>query len=245
MALYQVTIAYDGTEFRGFQRQKGIRTVQNEIEKTLLKVGWNERSILSAGRTDTGVHAEGQVIAFNLSWQHSVDDLKRALNDRISPDIVVTSVQIAPENFHPRFDAILRKYRYQAYFSDTHDPLLDRYFWRVWPRPDVELMKKCAEWFTGTHDFRTYGKPPDENSTAIRTIENACWELMENRDQACFSISAKAFLYHMVRRIVYVLVRVGQYRINASDLKDNIDGKMELLAGIAPANGLILEQIIY
>jgi tRNA pseudouridine38-40 synthase len=245
MALYQVTIAYDGTGFRGFQRQKGSRTVQNEIEKTLLKLGWQERSILSAGRTDTGVHAERQIIAFNLDWQHSTEDLKRAINDRLPLDVAVMNVQNAPQGFHPRFDATLRKYRYQLYFNDTRDPIMERYHWQVWPKPDLELVRKCSRFFIGTHNFRAYGRPPDKNSSEVRTIEDVSWEYAQDSDRASFRISAKAFLYHMVRRIVYVLVRVGQYRIDASDVKESIDGKMELPAGIAPANGLILEQIIY
>jgi tRNA pseudouridine38-40 synthase len=245
MALYQVTIAYDGTGFRGFQRQKGSRTVQSEIEKTLQKLGWQERSILSAGRTDTGVHAEGQMIAFNLDWQHSLEDLKLAMNDGLPMDVAVVEVKDAPYKFHPRFDAILRKYRYQIYFSDTREPLKDRYYWQVWPKPDIALMQKCSRFFIGTHNFRSYGKPPDEKSSEVRTIQDIGWEYVQGSDQASFRISAQAFLYHMVRRIVYVLVRVGQYRIDASDVRDSIDGKKELPAGIAPANGLVLEQIIY
>ncbi len=245
MAHYQVTLAYDGTDLKGFQRQRNARTVQGEFEKALKKLGWNERSILSSGRTDTGVHALGQVISFHLDWQHSEEELRNALNDSLSAAISAVSVKVADEEFHPRFDALMRSYRYQIYFSAVADPLKERYFWRVWPKPDQDILKQSSCFFLGKHDFRGYGKPPDEKSTTVRTIHAAEWEFTGDGSQAFFTISAQAFLYHMVRRIVYVLVRAGQARISLQELKDSIENQSELLAGIAPASGLILEQITY
>ncbi|BBB49234.1 tRNA pseudouridine(38-40) synthase TruA [Pelolinea submarina] len=245
MALYQITIAYDGTDFCGFQRQAAARTVQNEIETALRRLGWNERSILSAGRTDSGVHASGQVVSFNLDWGHSQQKLLDALNDLLPNDIGVKDLSLAPEGFHPRYDARARRYRYQIYFNQVSDPLIERYYWRVWPELDGKVLKKGAELFLGKHDFRAFGRPPNEKSTSLRTINALNWEFSEDGSQAAMTIVAQAFLYHMVRRIVFVLVRAGQGRISLSDVEGSIERQLDLPAGIAPAKGLILEEIIY
>lgn len=245
MAPYQVTIAYDGTEFCGFQRQIADRTVQGEIESALSRLGWNERSILSAGRTDSGVHASGQVISFNLEWKHSQQQLLDALNDILPDDISVRELSLAPKDFHPRYDATARRYRYQLYFSPLRDALKERFFWRIWPELDLDVLKSASRLFLGKHDFRGYGKPPSERSTSLRTINALDWEFSEDGRQAAMKIEAQAFLYHMVRRIVFVLVRTAQGRISLSAVKDSIEEQMELPAGIAPAKGLILEEINY
>ena len=245
MAPYQVTIAYDGTEFCGFQRQIADRTVQGEIESALSRLGWSERSILSAGRTDSGVHASGQVISFNLEWKHSQQQLLDALNDILPADISVRELSLAPKDFHPRYDATTRRYRYQLYFSPLRDALKERFFWRIWPELDLDVLKSASRLFLGKHDFRGYGKPPNERSTSLRTINALDWEFSDDGSQAAMNIEAQAFLYHMVRRIVFVLVRTAQGRISLSAVKDSIEEQMELPAGIAPAKGLILEEINY
>ncbi|NPV42335.1 MAG: tRNA pseudouridine(38-40) synthase TruA [Anaerolineae bacterium] len=245
MAPYQVTIAYDGTEFKGFQRQRSARTVQCDLENALKKLGWAERTITSAGRTDTGVHAEGQVIAFQLEWKHSTDDLLNALNKHLPVDIRVLRVQYAEADFHPRYSACMRRYRYQVYFGGVENPLLERFYWRVWPKPNLELMNECARLFIGRHDFRVYGKPPNSRSSSFRNVQTANWDLTGDGSQALFRISADAFLYHMVRRIVNVLVRAGQGRISQNEICASLERQLELPAGIAPAKGLILEEIIY
>ncbi len=244
MAPYQLTIAYDGTEFYGFQRQKNRRTVQQEIEKSLHKIGWQGSSILSAGRTDTGVHADGQVIVFEIDWAHKPVDLVNALNSYLPTDISVKCVQVAPENFHPRFNARERKYRYQIVFLSQRDPVLERFFWRVWPEPDHDLLKSAAQILCGTHEFSEFGRPPKPEVTTIRTVFSAGWNFFE-LDKAFFTITSKAFLYHMVRRIVFLLVRVGQGKLNAIELENSLKNKEKLPAGIAPAHGLFLEEVNY
>ncbi|HZW05020.1 MAG TPA: tRNA pseudouridine synthase A, partial [Anaerolineaceae bacterium] len=122
MERYQVILAYDGTEFQGFQRQTGTRTVQSEIETALRRLGWQGRSILSAGRTDTGVHAAGQVIAFDLDWTHSPETLGRAMNAFLPSDVAVKAVRATAPDFHPRFDAVARCYHYRIYCQPARDP---------------------------------------------------------------------------------------------------------------------------
>ena len=245
MAPYQITIAYDGTEFCGFQRQVTDRTVQGELEKALRRLGWNESSILSAGRTDSGVHASGQVVSFNLDWGHPQQKLLVALNDLLPDDISVKDLSLAPEGFHPRYDARARRYRYQLYFNPIKDPLKERFFWRVWPELDENMLRSASKLFIGKYDFRAFGRPPNEKSTSVRTINALDWEFSQDGSLANMNIEAQAFLYHMVRRIVFVLVRTAQGRISLSDVKGSIEKQLELPAGIAPAKGLILEEIIY
>lgn len=245
MAPYQLTVAYDGTDFYGFQRQKNKRTIQAELEKALRKIGWQEKSILSAGRTDSGVHAEGHVVSFTLDWDHRPGDLINALNDHLPGDVAVKSAKIVQDGFHPRFDARNRKYRYQMVFFPTREPLLERYHWRVWPKPDQNLVAQGTAKILGCHDFASIGKPPREKTTTIRTIQSANWRFEEDKERAFFTISAEAFLYHMVRRIVFLLVCVGQKKIDAADLEKSLLGQVILPAGIAPAQGLFLEEINY
>ncbi len=136
MARYQVILAYDGTDFAGSQRQAKSRTVQGEFEKALQRLGWPGRSAMMAGRTDAGVHAAGQVAAFDFDWAHTPEELGRALNANLPADMAVHRVQAVPAEFHPRFDAASRRYRYRLFCRNSRDPLRERYAWRVWPAVD-------------------------------------------------------------------------------------------------------------
>ncbi len=244
MALYQVTIAYDGTDFFGYQRQKKHRTVQGEIEKALKTIGWDGRAIASSGRTDTGTHALGQVISFDLDWNHGAEKLRNALNGVLPADIAAKDVKLAPEGFNPRFSAKQRQYLYQVVFTPDRDPLLDRYYWRVWPKPDEDLLKKSSKVLIGKHDFSIFGKPSRKNGSTIRTVSVCEWQY-EGFEKAYFRIKAESFLYHMVRRAVFLQVKVGQGKISAIDIEENLKNQRELPAGIAPAHGLFLEKVIY
>jgi tRNA pseudouridine38-40 synthase len=244
MALYQLTIAYDGTDFAGFQRQRQARTVQAEFENTLRKIGWVDESLYAAGRTDSGVHALGQVIVFDLDWHHPEETLLRALNDILPRDISVVEVKTAHKDFHPRYDAKNRQYRYQVYVSDIRNPCLERYAWRVWPRVDIVRMNLAAKVLIGHHDFSCIGVPCGKNDQMWRTIDSARW-IEDDDGKAQFWIGAKSFIYHMVRRLVMITVRIGQGKLFLDDLEECINLKKELPAGIAPANGLFLEKISY
>ena len=129
MARYQLTLAYDGTDFFGSQRQAKRRTIQGEFEKALCKLGWTGRSVLMAGRTDTGVHATGQVTAFDLDWSHSDEELVRALNAALPADMAVHQARMVHAKVHPRFDALSRRYRYRLFCQPLRDPLWERFAW--------------------------------------------------------------------------------------------------------------------
>jgi len=249
MARYQVILAYDGTDFVGSQRQATSRTVQAEFEKALRKVGWQDKSVLLAGRTDTGTHASGQVASFDFDWTHGLPKLQAALNAHLPHDMAVRAVEMAADDFHPRFDATSRRYCYRLFCGGVRDPLRERYAWRVWP-PVVDLGSLAEVW-RGKHDFAAFGSPPHPGGSSVRTILSASWT--NQADEWTFDIQADAFLYRMVRRLVYVQVAVGQGRLSrevlarALDSQPEVreDAKAELPAGLAPARGLTLVEVRY
>jgi len=258
MARYQVILAYDGTDFVGSQRQaKKSRTVQGELEKALRKLGWSGCSVLLAGRTDSGVHAAGQVAAFDLDWSHTDEDLLHALNANLPADMAARDVRVAALKFHPRFDATSRCYRYRLFCQPVRDPLREKSAWRVWPRVDGEALIKAAPLFVGQHDFAAYGTPPRAGSSTLRTVMNASWQVKD--DEWHFEVQANAFLYRMVRRLVFVQVAVAQGKISAEtvarSLAQQVEGvvlskskgreRSELPAGLAPAHGLTLVEVTY
>ncbi len=247
MARYQIILAYDGTHFLGSQRQADSRTVQGELEKALCKIGWDGQSVTLAGRTDTGTHASGQVAAFDLDWGHGLDHLHKALNTHLPHDIAVREVSVAADDFHPRFDATSRRYRYRLFCASVRDPLRERYAWRVWPAV-TDLTPLAAIW-PGTHDFAAFGTPPRKEGTTVRTVLSAEWQ---NRgDEWTFDIQADAFLYRMVRRLVYVQVAAGQGRLATETLRAALglevrkEAQERIPAGLAPASGLTLVEVRY
>jgi tRNA pseudouridine38-40 synthase len=241
MVRYQIILTYDGTDFVGSQRQVKSRTVQSELEKALGKLNWNGRSVLMAGRTDSGVHASGQVAAFDLDWKHSVEDLGNALNAALPVDMAVSQVKQAADGFHPRFDAKWRRYRYCLFCRPGRTPLQERYAWRVWPM--VSNLHPLSEIWSGTHDFSAFGSPPKPGNSTERTVLDAKWQLVGDEWQ--FEITANAFLYHMVRKIVHAQVAVGLGRIKMEDLVRAIDHQSDLPSGLAPAHGLRLVKVGY
>src|SRR5512147_2465096 len=202
MARYQLTLAYDGTDFFGSQRQASTevssgakrRTVQGELEKALCKLGWTGRSVLMSGRTDTGVHATGQVAAFDLDWSHSDEDLVRALNASLPADMAIHQSRMVHAKFHPRFDAIARRYRYGLFCQPFRHPLRERFAWRIWPPLAGAVLAETATLFLGTHDFSAFGSPTTPRGSTVRTVTKAEWFQIEAGDWH-FEVQADAFLY--------------------------------------------------
>jgi tRNA pseudouridine38-40 synthase len=249
MARYQIILAYDGTGFLGSQRQASSRTVQGVFESSLRKLGWQGRTVYLAGRTDTGTHASGQVVAFDLDWKHSLQNLQDALNANLPADMAVRDPGVVPDDFHPRFQASSRRYRYRMFCSRVRDPLRERFAWRVWP--PVEDMTSLAAVWMGTHDFSAFGSPTRKGGSTVRTVLSAAWSQRE--DEWHFEIQANAFLYRMVRRLTYVQVAVGQGRLSAKTLEDALDehtdvrlaAQAQIPTGLAPACGLTLVEVRY
>jgi len=244
MARYQIIIAYDGTEFKGFQRQAKARTVQGVLEAALHRIGWQGQLILGAGRTDTGVHAAGQVAGFDIDWEHTPQALQEAINANLPADVAVRQVQPVEADFHPRYDALARRYAYKVLFAASRDPLQERYAWRLWPPVAMEALQVATCILIGTHDFAAFGTPPRAGGSTIRTVYQAEWQA--NGSNLVFEITANAFLYRMVRRVVYVLVAVAQGRLTIEQIASSMQaGKLEAVPGLAPAHGLSLVEVIY
>jgi tRNA pseudouridine38-40 synthase len=253
MARYQIILAYDGTQFLGSQRQASSRTVQGELENALRKLGWDRKTVFLAGRTDTGTHASGQVAAFDLEWDHSLIELQKALNGHLPDDMAVREVKEVAGTFSPRFDARCRRYQYRLFCSDVRDPLRERYAWRVWPEV-ADLTPLAAIWL-GTHDFSAFGTSPSPSGNTVRTVLFAEWN--KSGSEWTFDIQADAFLYRMVRRLVFVQVAAGKGKVPVDGLvraldnppglleKDQKNAQNHLPSGLAPANGLTLVEVCY
>ncbi len=246
MARYKLILSYDGTGFAGSQRQARRRTVQSELEKALRKLGWKDRTVILAGRTDAGVHAAAQVAAFDMDWTHGSDALRDALNANLPSDLAVVAVEEARADFHPRFDAASRAYRYRLYCQVLRDPLRDRFMWRVWPAVEFDVLQQVARLFEGRHDFAAFGSAPGKRGTTVRTVNRACWTV--EADGLAFEIEADAFLYRMVRRLVLVQVAVAQRRSSIQAVEAALNSasrSSSLPAGLAPAQGLTLIRVNY
>ena len=253
MARYQLTLAYDGTDFFGSQRQANRRTVQGEFEKALCKLGWTGRSVLMSGRTDTGVHATGQVASFDLDWSHSDAELVGALNALLPLDMAVHKARMAHPAFHPRFDANARRYRYKLFCQPVRDPIRERFAWRIWPPIRGEVLPEAARPFLGTHDFSAFGSPTTPRGGTVRTVVKAEWsQPREVEDEWHFDVQADAFLYRMVRRLVFVQVAMAQGKLSAERIASLLANpvsagakKEKTPAGLAPAHGLTLVEVAY
>lgn len=244
MERYQVILGYDGTAYAGMQRQANAATIQGEFEDALRKIGWQGSSVLAAGRTDAGVHASGQVVAFDFEWRHSLEDLCNALNANLPLEIAVSQAQIARPDFHPRFDASARTYEYRIICQPQRDPLRERFAWRVWPQPDFDLLLACAAKLEGAHDFAAFGTPPVEGGTTTREIFSAKWR--QDGDALSFEVRANAYLYHMVRRMVHLQVEIGLGKVPLQTLDAALSGQLEaIIQGLAPAHGLVLRSVEY
>jgi tRNA pseudouridine38-40 synthase len=244
MAHYKVILAYDGTNFQGFQRQEKGRTVQASVEETLRKIGWLDNSIRSAGRTDSGVHATGQVIAFNFGWNHSTEQLRDAINANLPPDVAAQSVEEVDSGFHPRHSATARRYHYRIFHDQVRQPLRERYAWRVWPVVSLDLLKEAARYLVGTYDFSAFGAPHQPGGSTVRRIFASDW--LSDGSDLVFEILGNAFLYHMVRRLVSSQIEIGKGRRNPEELSDLLSGEQKILVqGLAPAQGLVLSEVIY
>ncbi len=241
---YRATVEYDGTDFRGFQRQaQGERTVQETLENAIVAVTGRAAVVLAAGRTDTGVHALGQVIAFDSEWRHGEDVLSRALNANLPPDVAVREVRMVDSGFHPRFDARRRKYQYLINNQQDPSPLWRRTSWhRPWPL-DEAAMNRASALLVGVHDFATFGQPPAGENSA-RQVFQADWQ--RDGHLLNFIIEANAFLYRMVRSLVGTLYLVGEGKWSVDEFAEVFTAADRSLAGpTAPPQGVCLLAVSY
>jgi len=240
---YRATVEYDGTDYYGFQVQADRPTIQGAIEKALAECAGEPVRIIGAGRTDAGVHALGQVIGFRLRWRHSLADLQRALNARLPPDIVIRELARAPEDFHPRFSARSRVYRYTVLNQPRRSPLARRFAHHVAEPLNLSAMNEAAALLLGRHDFATFGNPPQGENT-VREVLEAAWTREGN--YCYFHIEANAFLHRMVRTLVSAMLLVGQGQMRGEDFAALLAARDRSLAPPpVPACGLCLLEVKY
>jgi tRNA pseudouridine38-40 synthase len=246
---FRITIAYDGTEFQGFQVQKDRRTIQGEIERALHKLTQQAIRVAGAGRTDAGVHAYGQVVSFRSAWRHPVSDLERALNAVLPPDISVRDLEQVEESFHARYSAQSREYLYRLYNSPVRLPHLERYAWRL--RQDLEPARLAiaTAMVIGEADFGAFGQAVQGRST-VRRVYRAEWLATPCKGWAGsgweFWIEANGFLRGMVRRMVSTLVDVGLGALEPETFHEILCSRDPAKASaLAPAQGLFFWRARY
>jgi len=253
VARYRAVIAYEGSAFQGFQRLRGASaapSVQGALETALARLAGQPVPIIAAGRTDRGVHASGQVIAFDLAWRHSEGALQNALNALLPDSIAVLQLSRAAADFHPRYRAVRRTYEYRIYCARVRHPLLARQAWRVTPPCELALMNSAAAMLIGRHDFASFGTPPlGERGTTERTVFEAEWRALPAQygvPCAVFRITADAFLYRMVRAIVGSLVAVGQGKLSLADFEQALRAaRRGAIRQLAPPHGLTLVEVTF
>lgn len=244
MARYKIVLAYDGTNFSGMQRQARRRTVQGEVEIALRQLGWQAQSLLHAGRTDAGVHATGQVIAFDLDWRHTSQDLLRALNALLPEDVAGQRAEAVSPEFHPRYEALARHYTYRVYCQPQRHPLRERRAWRVWPPLELKPLQRASRALVGSHDFASFGRPQKKDGPTVREVFRAEWA--QEGDTFRFTYEANAFLYHMVRHTVAHLAAVGQGRAAVESIQALLQNPQPgAVQDLAPACGLELTEVRY
>jgi tRNA pseudouridine38-40 synthase len=250
MARYVAILAYDGSAYYGFQRQPAhIPTIQLAVEQSISKITRQNGTIIGAGRTDTGVHAVGQVIAFDVDWKHSDTALLLAINSQLPRDIALQRIW-QQDGFHPRYDALSRQYVYTVICLITRNPLLNRQTWQLLGGSlDMDLMQSAAEQLIGKHDFGAFGTPPQAGSTnTVRDIYLSQWMKVPSDygDMYTYRIRATAFLYHMVRRIVGTLVQVGRGKLTLDEFTAIVASRdIQQAKWLAPPQGLVFEAVRY
>jgi len=242
MKTYKLVLGYDGTDFRGWQRQPDGRTVQGVIEEALRKITGKRIVVHGAGRTDSGVHALGQVASFRGAFKLTDKVLLRALNAVLPEDIRIFSLEEAPPDFHARRSARSKLYRYRIVHAPQPSPL-DRRFVLHWPYPlKLGKMREAAGLFVRTADFTAFSSNRDRSP--VRTVTRS--ELRKSGDEIVYTIEAPGFLRYMVRTIVGTLIEVGRGRMTPGQVEDIFRIKARSLAGpTASARGLTLIRVDY
>jgi len=260
----RLIIEYDGTNFNGWQRQdlktkqdsagytphnnthirRKIKTIQGEVEKACKRLFGKVVKVIGASRTDSGVHAEGQVANFKVESELSVERIKRGLNSYLPREIVILSADDVPLDFHSRYDAKKKLYRYRIINRDCRSPLLQRYAVQVPYRLDIKALRKAARYFLGKKDFKAFQTKDKKEKNSIRTVSRL--DIFSKKGLIEIYIEADGFLYNMVRNIVGTLIDVARGRLKPEDVKEILSKKKRYLTGYtAPAKGLCLVKVCY
>ena len=252
--LVRLTVAYDGTDFRGFAESHGVRTVMGALRTAIETIVRRPVELTGAGRTDAGVHGWGQVVSGELPADTDLGRLQRSVNGMCAPDISVRDASWAEPGFSARFSATGRSYHYDVWNDPSPNPLLARATWHVPQRLDLEAMNAGASALLGEHDFASFCRRPKPAPgmampSLVRRLETAEWSVVDDRWDGRllrFEITASSFCHQMVRSIVGTLVDVGLGRRTAASMTDTLGALDRNAAGqVAPPTGLVLWSVDY
>ena len=247
MTRYKALISYDGHDFAGFQRQPHARSVQEEIEKTLTRINKGQPIVIhGAGRTDSGVHALGQVIHFDLPSARDEEKLRFALDTQTPEDIDVISVEEVTEDFHARYQPHSKTYEFLVDIGRPKNPMM-RHYATHYPYPlEIPLMEQAIKALEGTHDFTGFTASGTSVENKVRTITEARLTFDAQRNFLVFTFSGNGFLYKQIRNMVGTLLKIGNERMPVNQIERILEEKDRQLAGpTAAPNGLYLKEIIY
>jgi tRNA pseudouridine38-40 synthase len=237
-------IEYDGTQYYGFQWQPGLPTIQSELERAIGRLCGQSSRVMGASRTDTGVHARGQVVSF---WAESILDtmtLVRALNYYLPGDIAVKAAYRASDDFNVRRDALSREYHYHILNSNVRSPFSRRFALFLPKMLNIRMMNEACQLIQGEHDFASFASSLDDSRSTVRNVCEAGIE--EKGDFTVFRIAANSFLPHQVRSTVGLLIKLGLGKIGIADFRDIMEARSVGLAGpLSPACGLCLTRVNY
>ena len=241
---FQVTLAYDGTDFRGWQMQSGARTVQEVLTEALVRIDGAPVIVHGAGRTDSGVHAEGQVASFFLQRPRTGEELRRALNGNLPPDVRALDAAPASDDFHARSNARSKTYRYQLYTAQVMCPFVRRFAWHYPHGLDLERLAEDGEALLGTHDFSAFTVSDCDVKSRVRTLTG--FRIESDGPRLLLTFVGDGFLRQMVRTIAGTLVDSNRGRLRAGSIKELLASRQRRLASApAPAKGLTMVKVEY
>jgi len=238
----RLVIEYDGTNYHGWQRQENARSIQEVVEDAIFELTQERVSLIAAGRTDTGVHARGQVVNFRLKKALPLPNIYMGINAYLPRDIVVKKAEEVPVTFHARFDAKLRVYQYYLMFERT--AIYRNYCWQFFQKLDISLLQPMADMLIGEHDFGAFSRLEVQSDHKMCRVEESRW--MEEGDFLVYRIAANRFLHGMVRTIVGTMIDVARGRFTMQQFREIFrSGDRTRAGGTAPARGLFLEEVRY
>jgi tRNA pseudouridine38-40 synthase len=247
---YKLLLQYDGTDFHGWQSQEGFRTVQGELERALSLLEGKRVNVYGSGRTDAGVHAEGQVANVELQREITPQKLRAAINGNVDKDVRVLEAEVVSSEFHARYSAIGKTYVYRIVNAPVMSPFWSRYAHHEARPLDLAQMQRAAEVFLGHHDWTAFSAAQSDVDDRVRTITTL--DVSERLDQRSHSklieikVSAEGFLRYMVRSIAGALMSAGRGELDYSALAQAIEtGVRPIIAATAPAHGLTLLSVKY
>jgi tRNA pseudouridine38-40 synthase len=245
MKRIKLTVAYDGTDYCGWQVQPNGITVEEVLNRALSKMTGEDIHIIGASRTDSGVHAQGNVAVYDTSSSIPGERVAYALNQKLPDDIVIVKSEEVPLDWHPRYqDVISKTYEYHIYNAKVPNPLKRRYTAFISYDLNVERMREGAKYLVGEHDFVSFCNVRTNVEDTVRTVEDI--QILEENNEIIIRISGNGFLYNMVRIIAGTLIRVGRGYYEPERVKEILEAKERTEAGVtAPPQGLVLMEIRY